>query len=54
MVERLLFFILLLISSKCYYLHRITFCYEMYMHTIKAFDSAMLASSSKFVNEVKE
>lgn len=53
MLERL-FFILLLISSKCYYPHRITFYYEMHMHSIKAFDSPMLASSSKTVNKVKE
>lgn len=49
-----LFFILLLISSKCYYPHRITFCYEMHMHSIKAFDSPMLASGSETVNKVKE
>lgn len=49
-----LFFILLLISSKCHYPHRITFYYEMHMPSIKAFDSLMLASSSKIVNKVKE
>lgn len=49
-----LFFILLLISSKCHYSHRITFYYEMHMPSIKAFDSPMLASSSKIVNKVKE
>lgn len=49
-----LVFILLLISSKCYYTHRITLYYEMHMHSIKAFDSPALANSSEIVNTVKE